>query len=81
MKDRKRLEMGPDEKNSSLAILNILKVKETVSRKCKPNRGGLICLADSIDIFLYFCTQMFASRQMEKTKFTDKLDCFTAHFH
>ena len=27
--------------------------------------GGLIPLADSINIFLYFCTVMFASRQVE----------------
>ena len=27
--------------------------------------GGLIPLADSINIFLYFCTVMFASRHVE----------------
>ena len=27
--------------------------------------GGLIFLADSINIFLYFCTVMFASRHVE----------------
>ena len=39
--------------------------KETTWGKCNPNRGDLISLADSINIFLYFYTIMFASRHVE----------------